>query len=162
MYGDFDEVFVVFKFNVVFINIYFEMYVEYVEKSLNVNVYVFLEKLIVLMVEEGQRLVDFVLFKNWKMVIGYILCVYFVWVKFIEIVQDLGKFLVMCMNLNQQSSGDNWFIYKQLMKFMFLIVDCGVYYVDVMCMMIGVQLICVSVIGVWLMDEVVFDMYNYG
>jgi len=34
------------------------------------------------------------------------------WVKFIEVAQSLGKPLVMRMNLNQQSSGDNWRTHK--------------------------------------------------
>ena len=68
----------------------------------------------------------------------------------------------MRMNLNQQSSGDNWFTHKQLMKSMSPIVDCGVHYVDVMCMMTGAQPIRVSAIGARLTDEVAPEMYNYG
>ncbi|NET33632.1 MAG: Gfo/Idh/MocA family oxidoreductase [Cyanothece sp. SIO1E1] len=161
-YGDFDEALADSKPNVVSINTYPETHAEYAEKSLNANAHVFLEKPIALTVEEGQRLVDLALSKNRKMVIGYILRVHPAWAKFIETAQDLGKPLVMRMNLNQQSSGDNWFTHKQLMRSMSPIVDCGVHYVDVMCMMTGAQPIRVSAIGARLTDEVAPDMYNYG
>ena len=161
-YGDFDEALAASKPNVVSINTYPETHAEYAEKSLNANAHVFLEKPIALTVEEGQRLVDLALSKNRKMVIGYILRVHPAWAKFIETAQDLGKPLVMRMNLNQQSSGDNWFTHKQLMKSMSPIVDCGVHYVDVMCMMTGAQPVRVSAIGARLTDEVAPDMYNYG
>ncbi|NRB49620.1 MAG: Gfo/Idh/MocA family oxidoreductase [Saprospiraceae bacterium] len=162
MYGDFDEALATAKPDVVSINTYPETHAEYAEKSLNANAHVFLEKPIALTVEEGQKLVDLALSKNRKMVIGYILRVHPAWAKFIETAQDLGKPLVMRMNLNQQSSGDNWFTHKQLMKSMSPIVDCGVHYVDVMCMMTGAQPIRVSAIGARLTDEVAPEMYNYG
>ena len=161
-FGDFDEALAATKPDVVSINTYPETHAEYAEKSLNANAHVFLEKPIALTVEEGQRLVDLALSKNRKMVIGYILRVHPAWAKFIETAQGLGKPLVMRMNLNQQSSGDNWFTHKQLMKSMSPIVDCGVHYVDVMCMMTGAQPIRVSAIGARLTDEVAPEMYNYG
>ena len=39
------------------------------------------------------------------------------------------------MNLNQQSSGGEWYTHKQLLDAMSPIVDCGVHYVDIMCLM---------------------------
>jgi predicted dehydrogenase len=68
----------------------------------------------------------------------------------------------MRMNLNQQSSGKNWETHKSLMKTMSPIVDCGVHYVDVMCMMTGANPIRVSAIGARLTDEIGPKMYNYG
>ena len=41
----------------------------------------------------------------------------------------------MRMNLNQQSSGEQWNIHKNLMNSTSPIVDCGVHYVDIMCQM---------------------------
>ena len=96
------------------------------------------------------------------MVVGYILRVHPSWVKFIEIAQTLGKPLVMRMNLNQQSSGDNWGTHKALMQSMAPIVDCGVHYVDVMCQMTRSRPVSVSAIGARLSNEIADDMYNYG
>ena len=96
------------------------------------------------------------------MVIGYILRVHPAWSKFIEIAQSLGKPLVMRMNLNQQSSGAQWATHKQLMNSMSPIVDCGVHYVDIMCLMTKANPIKVSAIGAKLSDEIADDMYNYG
>ena len=96
------------------------------------------------------------------MVIGYILRVHPAWTKFVEIAKTLGKPLVMRMNLNQQSSGSKWETHKSLMQTMAPIVDCGVHYVDLMCMMTGATPIRVSGIGARLSDEIAEDMYNYG
>ena len=76
--------------------------------------------------------------------------------------QNLGKPLVMRMNLNQQSSGNQWYTHKQLMKSMSPIVDCGVHYVDIMCSMVRSNPISVSAIGARLSDEIDAKMYNYG
>jgi len=48
------------------------------------------------------------------------------------------------------------------MKSMSPIVDCGVHYVDVMCLMTKANPIRVNGIGARLTDEVASDMYNYG
>ena len=67
--------------------------------------------------------------------VGYILRYHPTWKKFISISQGLGSPLVMRMNLNQQSSEDQWEVHKKLMNSTSPIVDCGVHYVDVMCQM---------------------------
>jgi predicted dehydrogenase len=94
--------------------------------------------------------------------VGYILRVHPAWAKFVETAQSLGKPLVMRMNLNQQSSEDQWYTHKQLMQSMSPIVDCGVHYVDIMCLMTRAKPISVSAIGARLTEEVSSDMYNYG
>ena len=76
--------------------------------------------------------------------------------------RTLGKPLVMRMNLNQQSSGPQWHTHKQLMHSMSPIVDCGVHYVDIMCMMTRSRPVSVSAIGARLTDEIDPGMYNYG
>ena len=83
--------------------------------------------------EESQEVVDAAVAAGKKLVIGYILRHHPSWIKFIEIAHTLGKPLVMRMNLNQQSSGDNWETHKNLINSTSPIVDCGVHYVDVMC-----------------------------
>ena len=124
--------------------------------------YVFLEKPIAETVEEAQEIVDLAKKSNLKLVIGYILRVHPSWMKFIEVAQDLGKPLVMRMNLNQQSSGKNWETHKCLMNSMSPIVDCGVHYVDVMCQMTRSRPVRVSAIGARLSEELNPGMYNYG
>jgi predicted dehydrogenase len=97
-----------------------------------------------------------------KLVVGYILRVHPSWKKFIEIARTLGKPLVMRMNLNQQSRGQDWLTHKSLMDSMSPIVDCGVHYVDVMCQMTRAKPVRVSAIGARLSDELKPGMYNYG
>ena len=68
----------------------------------------------------------------------------------------------MRMNLNQQSSGETWAVHRQLMRSLSPIVDCGVHYVDMMCLMTGAKPVHVHALGARLTEEVAEDMYNYG
>ena len=148
--------------DVVSINTYPDTHVEYARKSIEAGAHVFLEKPIANTLEEAQQIVDLAKAKEKKLVIGYILRVHPAWKKFTAIAQSLGKPLVMRMNLNQQSSGAEWQIHKQLMNSMSPIVDCGVHYVDIMCMMTKAKPISVSAIGARLTNEIPEGMYNYG
>ncbi len=148
--------------DIVSINTYPDTHAAYVRLALEANAHVFVEKPLANTVEEAQALVDLAKAKGKKMVIGYILRVHPAWSKFIEVAKTLGKPLVMRMNLNQQSSGSNWETHKQLMRSMSPIVDCGVHYVDVMCLMTRARPVRVSAIGARLSDEIAPHMYNYG
>ena len=48
------------------------------------------------------------------LLVGYILRVHPSWTRFVEIGRTLGRPLVMCMNLNQRSSGSFWNVHKNL------------------------------------------------
>lgn len=161
-FGSFDEALQQSQPDVVSINTYPETHAEYAIKSLQANAHVFLEKPLANTVEEAQEIVDLAIQKNKKLVIGYILRVHPAWEKFTAIARTLGKPLVMRMNLNQQSSGKEWQTHKELMKTMSPIVDCGVHYVDIMCLMTNANPIRVSAIGARLSEEVAPHMYNYG
>jgi len=161
-YGSFEEALSKSKPDVVSINTYPDTHASYVRQSLNAGAHVFVEKPIATTVEEAQELVDLATSLNKKMVIGYILRVHPAWAQFIEKAQSLGKPLVMRMNLNQQSSGSQWDTHKSLMQSMSPIVDCGVHYVDVMCLMTGSVPVSVFSIGARLTDDLPDGMYNYG
>lgn len=162
MYGSFDEALQETQPDVVSINTYPETHAEYAIKSLKAGAHVFLEKPLANTVEEAQSIVDMATQLNKKLVIGYILRVHPAWAKFTEVAQSLGKPLVMRMNLNQQSAGSEWNTHKELMKTMSPIVDCGVHYVDIMCLMTNANPVRVSAIGAKLTEEIPSDMYNYG
>ena len=161
-YSDYAEALKVANPNVVSINTYPDTHFNYVKMALEANAHVFVEKPLALTVEEAKELVELSLKKGKKLVVGYILRVHPTWAKFTQMAQKLGKPLVMRMNLNQQSSGNQWYTHKQLMKSMSPIVDCGVHYVDIMCSMTRSNPISVSAIGARLSNEVDADMYNYG
>ena len=144
------------------INTYPDTHVAYVKMALDAGCHVFVEKPLANTVEECLQIKEMVQKSGKKLVIGYILRVHPAWKKFISIAQELGKPLVMRMNLNQQSHGDTWDVHKSLMKTMSPIVDCGVHYVDVMCQMTGEKPVSVSAIGARLTEELVPGMYNYG
>lgn len=162
MFSDYAEALATAKPDVVSINTYPDTHYDYVKMALKAGAHVFVEKPLALTVEEAQTLVDLAQKLELKMVVGYILRVHPTWAKFTEMAQELGKPLVMRMNLNQQSSGDHWHTHKQLMNSMSPIVDCGVHYVDVMCSMTRSKPISVSAIGANLSDEIASEMYNYG
>ncbi len=144
------------------INTYPDTHYDYVIQALDANCHVFVEKPLANTVEQCEEIKRKAQEKNKKIVIGYILRVHPTWTQFIGLAQGLGKPLVMRMNLNQQSHGDTWGVHKNLMNSMSPIVDCGVHYVDVMCLMTKAKPISVSAIGAKLSDEIDDAMYNYG
>lgn len=161
-FGDYETALKATRPDAVSINTYPDTHAEYIRAALNANAHIFVEKPLALTVEEAQSLVDLANEKDKKMVIGYILRVHPAWAKFVEVARTLGKPLVMRMNLNQQASGDMWYTHKQLMNSMSPIVDCGVHYVDIMCLMTQSVPVSVSAIGARLSDEIDANMYNYG
>lgn len=144
------------------INTYPDSHAGLVQESLLAGCHVFVEKPLAATVEQAESLRRLAEEKGLKIVVGYILRVHPAWSRFVEVSKSLGKPLVMRMNLNQQSSGLQWNTHKQLMKSMSPIVDCGVHYLDIMCMMTGARPVSVSAIGARLSDEIAEDMYNYG
>ena len=161
-FGDYHQALNETKPDAVAISTYPDTHAPYIEKALEAGTHVFVEKPLALTVEDSIRLVGLAKSMNKKLVIGYILRVHPAWEKFVEIARTLGKPLVMRMNLNQQSSGPQWYTHKQLMKSMSPIVDCGVHYVDIMCLMTQSEPVSVSAIGARLSDEIDKEMYNYG
>ncbi len=161
-FEDYETTLVATNPNAVSINTYPDTHADYIRKALSADAHVFVEKPLALTVESAQSLVDLAKFKNKKLVVGYILRVHPSWVKFVEIARSLGKPLVMRMNLNQQSSGATWHTHKQLMNSMSPIVDCGVHYVDIMCLMTRSVPVSVSAVGARLSNEIDSEMYNYG
>lgn len=161
-FSDYSNALKTAKPDVVSINTYPDTHFDYVKQALESGAHVFVEKPLALTVEEAQILVDLAHQLGKKMVVGYILRVHPTWTKFVQMAQGLGKPLVMRMNLNQQSSGEQWHTHKQLMHSMSPIVDCGVHYVDVMCSMVRSNPVSVSAIGARLTEEVDKNMYNYG
>ena len=161
-FSDYYEALKATRPDVVSVNTYPETHGAYARAAIDAGCHVFCEKPLAETVEEAQAIVDAARAGRRKLVVGYILRVHPAWTKFIEIARTLGKPLVMRMNLNQQSRGQNWTWHKNLMDSMSPIVDCGVHYVDVMCQMTGARPVRVSAIGARLTDELKPGMYNYG
>lgn len=124
--------------------------------------HVFMEKPIADSVAGAERVAAAAKKSGKKLVIGYILRHHPSWIKFIEIAQQLGKPLVMRMNLNQQSHGYMWDVHRNLMKSLSPIVDCGVHYIDVMCQMVRSKPVQVNAIGARMTSDIPTDNYNYG
>ncbi|BDS07053.1 myo-inositol 2-dehydrogenase [Oceaniferula spumae] len=150
------------KPDAVSISTYPDTHAPYAIAAIEAGCDVFIEKPLAETVEEAQSIVDAAKKHGRKLVIGYILRHHPSWQKFIEMSHDLGKPLVMRMNLNQQSFGDNWETHKNLMSSISPIVDCGVHYVDVMCQMTRSKPIRVAGLGARLSDELPEGKINYG
>jgi predicted dehydrogenase len=161
-FADFYQALEATRPDVVSVNTYPETHGAYARAAIQAGCHVFCEKPLAESVEEAQSIVDAARAGNRKLVVGYILRVHPAWMRFIEIARTLGKPLVMRMNLNQQSHGQNWTWHRNLMDSMSPIVDCGVHYVDVMCQMTQSRPVRVSGIGARLTDELKPGMYNYG
>ncbi len=162
LFNDYEQALAASKPDAVSINTWPDTHAAYARSALNAGCHLFIEKPLAASVEEAREIAALAKLKNRKIVIGYILRVHPSWVKFVELGKTLGKPLVMRMNLNQQSSGAQWQVHKQLMNSISPLVDCGVHYVDVMCQVTGAKPKRVHAIGVRLTDEVKADMYNYG
>lgn len=150
------------KPDAVSINTYTETHADFAIAAFEAGAHVFIEKPLAATVEDAERVVASAKKHDRKLVIGYILRHHPSWEKFVEIAKTLGKPLVMRMNLNQQSSGAFWETHKRLLNSVSPIVDCGVHYLDMMCLMTAAKPVSVNAIGVRLSDEVAPEMYNYG
>ena len=150
------------KPDAVSINTYSDTHADFAVQAFEAGAHVFLEKPVAETLADARRVVEAATRCNRKLVVGYILRHHPSWAKLVEVAQDLGKPLVMRMNLNQQSSGATWQTHKTLMKTMSPIVDCGVHYVDMMCLMARAKPVRVHAMGVNLTPEIDADMYNYG
>jgi predicted dehydrogenase len=146
--------------DVVSINTLPDTHADYAIQAMDAGAHVFVEKPLALTVDSAQQVVDTALRTRRKLVIGYILRQHPSWIKFVEIAKQLGTPLVFRMNLNQQSTGDNWETHKRLLASFSPIVDCGVHYVDIMCQMTTARPSRVFALGAHLTTEV--SMYNYG
>lgn len=149
------------KPDAVSINTFPDTHADYAIKAMKAGAHVFLEKPIAESVAEAEEVVRVSRETGLALTIGYILRVHPSWVEFVNQAQQLGKPLVMRMNLNQQSHGDNWQTHKNIMSSLAPMVDCGVHYVDVMCQMTKSKPIRVSAIQAKLSDEV-GERCNYG
>lgn len=161
-FGDYTQALAKTRPDAVCISTYPDTHAAFAIQAIEAGAHVFVEKPLAETVEEAERVVQKAEAYDRKVVVGYILRHHPGWAQFTEIAQTLGKPLVMRMNLNQQSSGEEWRVHKSLMDSMSPIVDCGVHYVDIMCQMTGAQPVQVHAIGARLTDEVDPDMYNYG
>lgn len=162
LFDDYETALKESKPDAVCISTYPSTHAEYSLKALEAGAHVFVEKPIAETVEDAEAIVEAAKKANKKVVVGYILRHHPGWNLFIEKAKDLGKPLVMRMNLNQQSTAGEWEVHKNIMEAMSPIVDCGVHYVDVMCQMTEANPVSVHAIGARLTDEIDKDQYNYG
>lgn len=144
------------------INTYPDTHANYAIAAMKAGAHVFIEKPLAETVAQAQEVVKVAREMKRKLVVGYILRHHPSWTKFVELARGLGKPLVVRMNLNQQSSGEYWNVHKKLMDSLSPIVDCGVHYVDMMCLMTQANPVRVHAIGARLSEELNPGMYNYG
>lgn len=162
LFDDFEKALADTKPDAVCISTYPDTHEKFAAMALENGCHVFIEKPLASTVEGAERLASLAKKTNKKLVVGYILRHHPSWEKFIELTQQLGKPLVMRMNLNQQSHGDKWLVHRNIMKSLSPIVDCGVHYIDVMCQMTRSKPLQVSAIGARLTDDIPENNYNYG
>jgi predicted dehydrogenase len=162
LFNSMDEAMSATKPDAVCISTYPDTHEAYALKALEAGCHVFIEKPLADTVEGAERVARAAEKSGKKLVVGYILRHHPSWEKFIELTKDLGKPLVMRMNLNQQSHGYMWSVHRNLMNSLSPIVDCGVHYIDVMCQMTRSKPVQVSAIGARLTEEIPEGNYNYG
>ncbi|RCR67504.1 Gfo/Idh/MocA family protein [Larkinella punicea] len=162
LFSDFEEGLEQTKPDAVCISTYPDTHEAFAVKSFEAGCHVFIEKPVADSVAGAERVVEAAVKAGKKLVVGYILRHHPSWEKFVALSHELGKPLVMRMNLNQQSETSMWTLHRNLMKSLSPIVDCGVHYIDVMCQMTRSKPVQVYAIGARLTDEIPADNYNYG
>lgn len=162
LYDDYTQALADAAPNAVCISTYPDTHESYAIQAFEAGCHVFLEKPVADTVEGALRVAEAAKRYSKKLVVGYILRYHPSWQKFVELSGQLGKPLVMRMNLNQQSQGRMWDVHRNLMASLSPIVDCGVHYIDVMCQMTGSKPVQVNAIGARLTDDIPADNYNYG
>ena len=148
--------------DLVVIATYSDSHADYACTAMETGANVFVEKPLATTVADAKRVVKTAQRTDRKLVVGYILRHHPSWMRLIEEARGLGGPYVFRLNLNQQSSGDEWETHKALMQTTSPIVDCGVHYVDVMCQITDAMPVRVHGMGLRLSDEIAEDMYNYG
>lgn len=141
---------------------YSDSHADYACVAMEAGAHVFVEKPLATTVADARRVVETATRLNRKLVVGYILRHHPSWITLIDEARTLGGPYVFRLNLNQQSSGEEWETHKALMQTTSPIVDCGVHYVDVMCQITDADPVRVHGMGLRLSDEIAPDMYNYG
>lgn len=162
VFDDFEDALNTTRPDAVCISTYPDTHESFAIRSLEQGCHVFIEKPIADSVEGSMRVAEAAKKAGKKLVVGYILRHHPSWEKFVELSQELGKPLVMRMNLNQQSHGNMWNVHRNLMKSLSPIVDCGVHYIDVMCQMTRSRPVQVNAIGARLTEDIPEGNYNYG
>lgn len=162
LFDDYDTALAMTQPDAVCISTYPDTHEEYALKAFAKGCHVFMEKPIADSVAGAERVMQAAMHANKKLVIGYILRHHPSWIKFIDVAKQMGKPLVMRMNLNQQSHGRMWTVHRNLMASLSPIVDCAVHYIDVMCQMTRSKPIQVQAIGARLTDDIPAWNYNYG
>ena len=162
VFSDFYEALKETRPDAVCISTYPDTHESFAIHAMEKGCHVFIEKPLADSVEGAKRVAEAAVKFNRKLLVGYILRYHPSWIRFIELSREMGKPLVMRMNLNQQSSAEKWQVHLNLMKSLSPIVDCGVHYIDVMCQMTGARPVQVSAIGARLSEEVPEGNYNYG
>lgn len=162
LYSDYATALAETKPDAVCISTYPDTHEAFAIMALENGCHVFIEKPLADTVEGSERVAAAAQKAGKKLVVGYILRHHPSWEKFVELSHELGKPLVMRMNLNQQSHGIMWDVHRNLMKSLSPIVDCGVHYIDVMCQMTRSKPLQVTAIGARLTNDIAESNYNYG
>ena len=162
LFNDFEDALAKTKPDAVCISTYPDTHESFAISALEKGCHVFIEKPLADTVKGAERVAAAARKSKKKLVVGYILRHHPSWERFVEIAHELGKPLVMRMNLNQQSHGYMWTVHRNLMKSLSPIVDCGVHYIDVMCQMTRSKPVQVNAIGARLTEEIPEGNYNYG
>src|SRR5690606_30390797 len=105
LYDDFETALAASKPDAVCISTYPDTHEAYAVKAMESGCHVFVEKPIASSVEGAEHVQQVAKQTGKKLVVGYILRHHPSWIQFVNMAGDLGKPLVMRMNLNQQSDG---------------------------------------------------------
>ena len=113
---DFDAALAATRPDAVGIASFTDTHVPFATAALEAGCHVFVDKPLAADVSAARALVDLANDRSRVIAVGYILRHHPSWQRFVTLAHDLGKPLVMRMNLNQQSSGPEWATHRSIMS----------------------------------------------
>src|SRR5262249_33064811 len=116
LFNDFEDALQKTRPDAVCISTYPDTHEAFAVRSFEMGCHVFIEKPVADTVAGAERVVAAARKAGKKLVVGYILRHHPSWERFVQLAHELGKPLVMRMNLNQQSHGYMWTVHRNLMK----------------------------------------------
>src|SRR5690606_28475284 len=115
LFDDFETALMETRPDAVCISTYPDTHEAYAVRAMEQGCHVFVEKPLASSIEGAEHVATLAKQTGRKVVVGYILRHHHSWQRFIREAQQLGKPLVMRMNLKQQSDGDMWTLHRNLM-----------------------------------------------
>jgi predicted dehydrogenase len=162
LFDDFIEALQATKPDAVSINTYPDTHAEFALLALSAGAHVFVEKPLALHLDQAHAVLASAQANGKCLVVGHLLQHHPLYDRFLQIASELGRPLVMRMNLLQPSHGEAWELHKTLMESVSPLLDGGVHYADLMYRAVGCSPQSIHANEIRLAEDAPPGRSNYG